>query len=269
MSHEVHEVPPAPREVRWSAVLWLRWPLALLGFVLVVWFGLFTLMLHWAREGSSHRDELGIAADPGAATATIERVDSVPGTALGRRWDRVEYVFATPQHPQMRGHSFVEQGRHAPGSAATVEFRRGAPEHSRLLGARLNLLPDPAPWFFGLLVLPGVFVLLVWLLGVVEARRLLAEGDAAAVEIVTLRLLPGVVPGVLLVRYRFRDRRAVVRSAAAWVRARSALGQRLQDEPRHVVAIHDRGRPERSRLAIAGDFLPAPRTSLPRAGSRA
>jgi len=36
MTREVHDIPPAPRQVRWRAVLWHWWPLAFLGFVLAV-----------------------------------------------------------------------------------------------------------------------------------------------------------------------------------------------------------------------------------------
>ena len=51
MTREVHDIPPAPRHVRWRAALWHRWPLAFLGFVLAVYGGLITLMLFLASTG--------------------------------------------------------------------------------------------------------------------------------------------------------------------------------------------------------------------------
>ena len=55
MLQEIRKIPPAPREVRWRAVLWHRWPIALVGFVFAVYGGVFTLMLYFAAGGRRAR----------------------------------------------------------------------------------------------------------------------------------------------------------------------------------------------------------------------
>ncbi len=56
----------------------------------------------------------------------------------------------------------------------------------------------------------------------------------------------------------FRDRHARLCPGRHWVPARSELGARLATAPEHLVAVHDRRRPQRGRLVLPSDFTTTP-----------
>ncbi len=253
MLQEIRKIPPAPREVRWRAVLWHRWPIALLGFVFAVYGGVFTLMLYFAAGGKPS-DEARL--DRGASTAVAEVTDVRVVDADDPGVDEVFYRFEDAVGVFRTGHSYAERRLFEVSNQVTVEYLAAEPVKNRIVGTRLNLLP---PWvqpslFLGLLVLPGVLALGLWFQGVFDLKRMMSSGDVGVAEILEIRRQRLVLPSMLAVCYRFRDHRAIPRVGRHWVRARSELGEELATEPTHMPVLHHRRWPQFSRLALVCDF---------------
>ncbi len=162
MFREIREIPPAPREVRWRAVLWHRWPIALLGFALAVYGGAFTLMLFFAAGGKASDDA---RLDRRSRTAVAEITDVWPLAADGTGVEQVIYAFEDAWGQVRDGASYAEAGLHAAPGRATVEYLAEEPGINRLEGTQLSLLPawvEPS-LFLGLLVLPGMLALGLWM----------------------------------------------------------------------------------------------------------
>ena len=130
------------------------------------------------------------------------------------------------------------------------------PKINRLAGIRISQFGDLVTPLLGFVVFPGLLLLLLWLQSIVDLKLTLARGDAGVAEITGAEPVAAVVPSMLRVRYRFRDYHARWCGGVHWVRARSPLGERLRAGEVQVVVIHDRRRPERSRLVVALDFVP-------------
>lgn len=302
MTLEVRDIPPAPRRVRWSAVVWHRFGLLLGGVLLTVYGGVLTLLL-WIGDSSSYHQDAEHRLDA-EAQQTVGKVLSVePGENWqGRPKDLVRFEFTTPDGRKETGVSFCTPESAAVGAEATVEFVREHPHISRLLGGHVVFgarLYEPAFW---LTIAPGLVLLWLWIAGVLGLRRTLRDGDAAIAEPLEVRRLGLMLPTMLEVRFRFRDHHAQIREGRHWVRARSTLGQRLLtagDRPKpararvlwrpgqplatseptdwqtlrsggmpRLVVVHDRTFPHRNRLVAAADFVHAaapPRALPPRA----
>ena len=97
--------------------------------------------------------------------------------------------------------------------------------------------------------LVGVLLVLLWLQGAHDLRRMMATGDVAAAEPLQVERVAWVIPVMLRARYRFRDRHAQWCEGRHWVPARSALGIRLTSDPSQLAVVHDRSHPAHSRLA--------------------
>lgn len=259
MTREVHDVPPAPRHVRWAPVVWCRWPVGLIGLGLAIYGGLVALLFH--HVGAANHDTRIEQGPREQAVATVTAVKDLPGGTMSR----YSYRFDMPLGVET-GDSLGPRGGFAVGDTAPVEFVQGSPEISRLVGTRKELLGDLSTPILGLVVLPGLLLLLVWLQGVMDLRIMLAHGDVTVAELTQVERVPYVVPLMLRVHYRFRDHRARWCEGGHWVRARSALGQRLAASPGCALSIHDRLRPQRNRLITAVDFesgSPAPLAGRP------
>ena len=251
MFRKIREIPPAPREVRWPAVLWYRWPIAVAGFVLAVYGGVFTLMLYFAAVGG---DDAGF--DGNSPTAIAEITDVAPVGAARRGIDQVSYRFRDANGVVQEGTSYADEGVYTVSDHETVQYQEGRPIVNRLSGTQLSLLPgwvEPS-LFLGLLVLPGVLALGLWFQGVFDLKRMMSTGDVGVAEVLEVRKLRVVVPGTLAVCYRFRDHRAILRVGRHWVRARSALGEHLASGPGYMPVLHHRRWPQFSRLALVQDF---------------
>lgn len=253
MLQEIRKIPPAPREVRWRAVLWHRWPIALFGFVFAVYGGVFTLMLYFAAGGKPS-DEARLDREASTARGQVTEIRVVEAGDPGI--DEVVYRFEDAVGVFRIGDSFAEGSLYRVSNPVTVEFLAGEAGINRIAGTRLGLLPrwvQPS-LFLGLLVLPGLLALGLWFQGVFDLKRMMGTGDVGVAEILEIRRQPLVLPSMLAVCYRFRDHRAIPRVGRHWVRARSALGEELSTEPTHMPVLHHRRWPQFSRLALVCDF---------------
>ena len=254
MFQEIRKIPPAPREVRWRAVLWHRWPVALLGFVFAVYGGVFTLMLYFAAGG---KPSDGARLDREATIANAQVTDVRVVDAGDPGVDLVSYRFEDAVGVLRNGQSYAERYLYEMHNRVEVEYLTDEAGINRIVGSRgLNLLP---PWvepslFLGLLVLPGLLALGLWFQGVFDLKRMMSTGDVAVAEILEIRKQRLVLPSMLAVCYRFRDHRAIPRVGRHWVRARSALGEELSAGPTHMPVLHHRRWPQFSRLALVCDF---------------
>lgn len=96
VSRQVHDIPPSPRHVRWSAVLWRRWPLALAGFVMAIFGGLVTLMLTYHRAGSAAADDGRLDEHGVETTARVTAITPSPAHLGDEPAVKVEYTFLAP-----------------------------------------------------------------------------------------------------------------------------------------------------------------------------
>jgi hypothetical protein len=290
MSLELRDIPPAPRGVRTHAVVWRAFGACLAGSVLLIYGGVLTLLL-WISDRGSYYTEAERSLDRerevlvGSVTA-IEARSSWRGDAM----DLVRFRFQAGDGIAQDGASFFARGVHAVGEEIEIEYSPKTGD-SRVLGGSLVQPMEATGTAFWITVVPGVGLLLLWLAAVLRMRHVLRHGDVAIAEPVEVRRVPFMVPTMLEVRFRFRDRSARVREGRHWVRARSELGERLstasarpRTEPRvlwtpkrglapvvptdwqtvrssdlpRLCVIHDRARPQDHRLVTASDFEPSP-----------
>jgi hypothetical protein len=255
MTREVHEIPPAPRRVRWSAALWHRWPLAFLGFVLAVYGGLIGVMLNYSDTGGLSRTDRLLDAGARTAPAVVLRIEETSARFDSRPAVKVFFSYAEQSGQRSLGECFAAAGMFQADGSAVAEYL--SVEHSRLRGGRATLARVSGllqTWLL-LVVLPGATCLLLWAGGVLRLRQVLGNGDVAVAELQSLRRLPWLLPTMLAVEFEFRDRSAARCRGRHWVRAHSALGRRLAAGPAHAAVVHDRVRPRRCRLVLADDFL--------------
>jgi hypothetical protein len=255
MTREVHDIPPAPRLVRWRAVLWHRWPLAGMGAFLAVYFGLVALMLFHARGGKP-RDDSRLAHSPHRTEGRVIAVRDSHATWDGEPAVVVTYRFTLPGESPHEAECFARHGRFAVGDRAPVRFLADETHVHCLEGGRLSLVGDWLTPVIALFVLPGLLCLLLWLQGVFALKAVLRDGDVAVARIVDVAPVRLVLPAAYAVRYEFRDHRAETRTGRHWVRARSTLGERIAARARRAIVVHSRVHPQHSRLVLAEDFLP-------------
>lgn len=258
----IHSIPPAPRRPLWRAVLWHRWPIALASFVLAVYGGLWALML-WFAAGGKPSDDARLDERPAVARGTITVVEAVDATWHGGPVDRVGYRFASEPAREQVGWCFVSRGSCDVGDEVAVEFDDTEPSISRVHGGRIGLIRLFAGSVFTATVVPGIACLLLWLFGVTRLHRVLAHGDIAVAEIVSVARLRFVQPSMLDVRFRFRDHHARVVEGRHWVRERSLLGARVQRRPAVLPVAHDRARPSTHRLVVPDYFEVRTRVRVP------
>ncbi len=254
MSRELRQIPPAPRVLRWGAVLWHQWPIALLGVTLALYGGLWTLMFYFA-SGGKPQDDIRLTRDAVQTQGQVDELELRKVDFRGQALDQVFYSFPGPGGFPEKGKCFVPADSLRVGETITVEFLPANPHINRALGGRIGLLPNYVSLGFWILVLPGILCLLYWFTVVLRLRHLLSSGDVAVAEILDLRLLPLIIPNMLDVHYSFRDRSAQLRTGGHWARERSLLGQRLREGSNRLAVIHQRKNPRRSRLVCPAEFL--------------
>ncbi len=170
--------------------------------------------------------------------------------------EQVSYRFVDAHGEKREGTIYAEEDLYTVSDRGTVEYLEDLPSTNRLSGTRLSLLPEwvEPSLFLGLLVLPGVLALGLWFQGVFDLKRMMSTGDVGVAEVIEVRKLRLVLPGMVAVCYRFRDHRAILRVGRHWVRTRSALGEHLSSEPEHMPVLHYRRWPQFNRLALVQDF---------------
>jgi hypothetical protein len=266
MTREVQGIPPAPRRVRWRAVLWSRWPLCLCALVLTVYGGVWDWMLFLAYGAKpSDNARLEEPSDFGEEKVRTEGavtlVDQNAGFYDDLPADSVHFEFRW-NGQDLRYECFSRPGIYAVGQRVEIELLANEPHICRIVGTRLHLLPkwlSPAAWFRWV-VLPGFALLTLWFCLVLRLRRTMSRGDIAVAELDQVRRLRFVVPAMIAATYHFRDHHAAVRRGRHWVPLRSPLGMRLEvlrrrDEHCRMPVVHSRAQPDRNRLTIADDFV--------------
>ena len=265
MTREIHDIPPSPRSVRWRAVLWHWWPVAFCGFIFGVYGGLWTLMLVLAK-GGKQADDLLIEAHSVVVTGTVTRIEGGPDNE-GARPLRLSYDYTTENGIMRSGRGFLELPSVAEGDRIPVEYAATRPFVSRPEGGRIALVPPLDQVFFWFLLAPGLACIATWILAVLRLRRLMAHGDIAVAEVMTLDEVRYILPTTLRVMYSFRDHHADQRMTFHWVRARSALGMRLMAKPKQIAVLHSRDGRGASRLVMATDFRVQPIPQADRTGT--
>jgi hypothetical protein len=268
MRREIQSIPPAPRQVRWRAVLWHRWVLGLFAFAFGVYGGAVTWMFFLAfGELPSDNARLDAGRVGQATGKVLERIGR-GGTLNGKPTDHWRYSFTVPKtdgrerEVDLNGSCFAPAGMLQVGKEVQVEFLPDEPNRSRIVGTRLDLLPlwvRPGTWF-RLLVVPGLLFLLAWLANAFRLRHMMSLGDVSVAQVAEVREVRWIVPAMLAVRFEFRDHRAAPQEGRHWVRTRSHLGGRLQQQLTNGVlermpVLHDRRWPLFSRLALPEDFV--------------
>lgn len=267
MMHEVRSIPPAPRRVRFKSLVAHRWPLLAVGGILVV-LGLLIAWLMFLQSGGKMSDSARLDRDPkGIFDGHVKSVRRA-GSWDGKEWDKVDYDFTYPVPDtsivmNLSHWSFVAAGEYKAGSPVQIEVLVGDPNVSRVLGGILAQHRDWlwARFWIGTMAMPGVLLLLGWLAGLLQLRRVLVHGDVSVGRVTKVASVHFVLPEMLRVTYEFRDHHAVVRTNSHWVRLHGQLGTRLVRqmhtgwlEPMPV--LHDRRTPQWNRMLLPRDFLP-------------
>ncbi|MFT4512804.1 MAG: hypothetical protein ACI89X_003655 [Planctomycetota bacterium] len=276
MQHEVRSIPPAPRRARLRPMLGHRWPLLVAGGIMVF----LGSLIAWAMFlQSSGTFSWGERLDNGR-TEVIEGVvqEMRPSIQFNdRNWDDVHYL--APWFPEgsgsehqgidLYGCTFVPAGSYMIGDIVPIEVLLESPNIHRVQG---GVLRADRRWLYAqfwivVMVIPGALILLTWLTSMFQLRQVLVHGDVSVGRVVEVRPVKYVLPEMLTVTYEFRDHRARMRKNRHWVRARGALGNRLQNwtvksRDEALPVLHDRRFPHWNRLLLPRDFLLTPLTRI-------
>lgn len=268
MQHEVRSIPPAPRRVRMQPLLAHRWPLLACGTAMIVVGALIAWAMFLQSGGKFSMGPLLDAGPTEIAQGTVVRV--LPATEFDdRRWNDVRYKFIWDRS-NLYGGSFLPADQLEVGDEVTVELLQSDPNTNRIVGGRLH---SDRRWLYArfwivILMVPGALILLAWLTAVFQLRLVLVHGDVSVARVTEVQTARFVLPEMLWVSYEFRDHRAQMRKNRHWVRARGALGTRLQkhasiERNEALPVLHDRRMPHWNRLLLPQDFLETPPTTLP------
>ncbi len=263
MRHEVRNIPPAPRRLRWRPLLAHRWPMCALGAVPTV----IGTLIAWAMFlQSGGKFAMGPTLDRGPVHHAVGVVTQLaaPVRIEGELRQQATYTVVW-DHRNANGMSFVPAGRHALGDRVDVELLVADPNVNRIVGGMLHIDRQwlHARFWLVALTVPGGLILLGWLAAVLQLRRVLMHGDVSpglVHRVVPVRL---VLPEMLRVDYTFRDHHAITRHNRHWVRRHGELGARLLEQSEsgryeEMPVLHDRRLPQWNRMLLPQDFLRAP-----------
>jgi hypothetical protein len=267
MRHEVRQIPPAPRAVRWGPLFAHRWLLLVFGGALVVVGSLLAWLMFLQAGGKM---SIGPRLDEGPVArvhGTLTRVDP-PRRWDGRVWQNVAYRFVHDvdrQQVTVYGGCFVPEGAWQAGDTVPIDVLVADPNVSRVAGGVVHGDVDwlRARFWITLMAVPGGLLLLGWLAGVFQLRQVLVHGDVSVGVVHRVQRVPWVLPEMLRVDYTFRDHRACTRHNHHWARAHGELGRRLLVQAENgafeeLPVLHDRRLPQWNRLLLPTDFLPVP-----------
>lgn len=260
MPSEIQRIPPAPRRVAWRKVLGYRWPLAAVTFALAAYCGVIAWMLFLSNSGLIENRNWFEAGPRTRVPAVVRKVAPLPAATGQPPVQRVDYEFFA-EGLNFTGQSDVADRALAEGQPVDVEYLAGRPTINAIVGARLEGPPEWLDRAVVMIIVPGLLIGIGYAMGVLHLRRVLAHGDVGQAQITMVRRVPFCIPESFAVHYVFRDHHAKERTGRHWVRAHSALGQRLLTMMRHgsydrVPVLHDRRSPQHSRLVLPDDFSP-------------
>lgn len=263
MRHEVRDIPPAPRRLRWRPLLAHRWPMCVLGAVPAV----IGTLIAWAMFlQSGGKFALGPSLDRGPVHRAVGVVTQLatPVRIDGELRQEAKYS-VTWDARTGDGMSFVPVGRYSPGDRVDVELLAADPNVHRIVGGMLHIDRQwlHARFWLVALTVPGGLILLGWSASVLQLRRVLMHGDVSPGLVHRVTRVPFVLPEMLRVDYTFRDHRAIVRHNRHWVRRHGELGTRLLEQSEsgryeELPVLHDRRLPQWNRMVLPQDFLRAP-----------
>ncbi|MFY9343419.1 MAG: hypothetical protein WAT39_13060 [Planctomycetota bacterium] len=263
MKHEVRVIPSAPRRIRLRPLFAHRWPLLALGVLL----GLVGGLVAWGMFlQSGGKFSLGPSLDRGPTARAVGKVTRVlpPVTIDGRELEDVRYD-VTWQSMTCPGGSFVPAGRCRVGDEVPIEVLVADPNTNRIVGGILHIDRAwlRARFWLVAFAVPGGLLLLSWLAGAFQLRRVLVHGDVAVGTIHRVQLVPLLLPQMLAVDYTFRDHHATTRHNRHQVRVHGALGARLlrqmtKGHYEDMPVLHDRALPQWNRMVLPDDFLASP-----------
>jgi hypothetical protein len=167
---------------------------------------------------------------------------------------RPSYRFETLNGLVLNCRAFLEDPNLAVDDEIEIEYAPHVPNINRPVGGKIAMvlrLHMFFVWFF----LAGALSFTIWLAAIWRLRRRMVFGDIAVGSVLESRAIPYIMPTMLRVAYSYRDHTATERTASHWVRARSALGIRIQEHPRKIAVLHERRGRGISRLVMADDFV--------------
>lgn len=268
MRHEVRDIPPAPRRVRWRPLLAHRWLLFVPGAVLLV-IGCLLAWLMFLQSGGKMSDGPRLAAGPATrVSGTLTKVQPPRQHSDGRLRQEVHYRFPVQKDGQSThcdGACFVPAGTWRVEDAVPVDYLAAEPNVSCIPGGVLHLDHAwlRARFWIVAVAVPGALLLLGWLAGAFQLRQVLMHGDVSIGVVHGVRRVRFLLPEMVRVDYTFRDHRARTRHNHHWVRAHGELGRRLLAQLRdgcyeEMPVLHDRTLPHWNRMLLPADFWPQP-----------
>ncbi len=255
-------LPPAPRSVPFRVAAQAWWPFGL-GVGITVGVLLLVTVVFLAMDGF-RLPTTDTALDREAHVSDRDvRVESVEQTGFrvnSTQLHRVHYTFAGPDGTRVGGHSYQLPGPRElrEGGTAAVELLPGDESVHRLRGTFRAMSSLWLPTLMGWVVLPALFLLLLWIRRAWRTAVLLRQGEARPFELVSCALLHGVNPPRLKVRYRFTAADGMQHEGGHWVPRNAALGKLLEQAaagsmPQGAFVVHDPVDPARNRLLALAD----------------
>lgn len=228
--------PAAPRRVPFRVAAQAYGPLGLLAAILLG-FALLAGGIEWSRDDfRSPRDDwrLDACEAKGLTSASVEHVTRFYGKRnRPRDFDQVAFRFADANGKEHRGRSWIATGTVEQGAHHGVEYLPEDPAVCRLQGGRAAYVAHWLEWYAGLVSLPLLLVLGIWLAHVYKLRTLLRHGrafDAVVVEVECpepAKSRKRRNSQRCRIRYRWRGIDGADRERTQRPRLQSALGQAL------------------------------------------
>ncbi|MGE3172720.1 MAG: DUF3592 domain-containing protein [Planctomycetota bacterium] len=258
--------PRPPRHVPWRLALQTWGVLGAFATAMLV-VSLVALAVMWAEDGfRSPRDDWRLDAGPAeVAEARVTQVRHRRNKHGRVTRSFVSYVY-DPGDGERSGQSVTTRRDVEPGAAVAVEYLRNDPGVSRMVGTHATYLGRILPTFAGLLLLPELFLVLLYLTRVFRIRTIVRHGPAVAGVLVGHRRP---ADGKrrrrsknYRVRYGYRGADGLDHEGWQFVRFDSALDRAVQatGEGQTFAAafvVHDERNARRARLVAAAGVTEA------------
>lgn len=255
-------LPPAPRSVPFRVAAQAWWPFGLgVGITAGV---LALLVVAFLAIDGFRLPMTDAALDRDALVSDRDvRVESIERTGLrvnNTHLHRVHYTFTGSDGTRLGGHSYQWPGPRElrEGGTAAVELLPGDESAHRLRGTVRAMSSLWLPTLMGWVLLPALFLLLLWFRRAWRTAVLLRQGEARPFEVVSCTVVQGVNPPRLRVRYRFTAADGTPHEGGHWVPRNGALGRLLDgaaagSRPQGACVAHDPLDPARNRLLAFAD----------------
>lgn len=255
-------LPPAPRDVPFRVAAQAWWPFGL-GVGITAGVLLLLVVVFLAIDGfrlpttDTALDRDAFVSDRDVRVESIERTGfRVNSTHV----HRVHYTFTGTDGTRVGGHSYQWPGPRElrEGGTAAVELLPGDESVHRLRGTVHAMSSLWLPTLMGWVLLPALFLLLLWFRRAWRTAVLLRQGEARPFEVESCAVVQGVNPPRLRVRYRFTAADGTQHEGGHWVPRNAPLGRLLEQaaagsRPQGACVVHDPVDPSRNRLLAFAD----------------